>query len=219
MANPVIDALRPLLSDERARGIERVIGQRLKGVTVLLEELYDHGNIVAIMRTCEALGVQGVHLIEREGEFKRAKKIGRGADKWLSIQVHFDPVSAATALKARGYRLLAADLEADRPLERVDVTQPVALVLGNEHEGITPALRDLCDERFAIPMVGQTQSLNVSCAGAICLYSLVSRVRARLGGGTDLTEEDQAAVRETFYRRSVRASDLIVERALRVGDE
>lgn len=202
--------LRPLMSSRRVERLEEVIGKRLGGVTVLLEELSDHGNIVAIMRTCEALGIQNVHLIELEGDFKPAKKVGQGADKWLTIHVHQSVEQAVSVLRSRGYRLLAAELTASEPLQEIELTGPVALVFGGEREGITPALSELCDGAFMIPMVGQTQSLNVSCAAAITLHEITKRYRDVLGRDSDLSPDETAAVRELFYRRSVRASELLL---------
>ena len=202
--------LRPLMVDRRVERIEEVISRRLWGITVLLEELSDHGNTVAIMRTCEALGIQNVHLVELDGEYKPAKKIGKGADKWLTIHVHKSSTEAAAVLTGQGYRLLAAELAAPTPLEAIELSDPVALVFGGEKEGITPELSELCDGSFRISMVGHTQSLNVSCAAAISLYAVANRYRKALGQEGDLAPDQAAVVRELFYRRSVRASELLV---------
>ena len=207
--------LRSLMSPQRVERLEKVISRRLRGVTVLLEELSDHGNIVAIMRTCEALGIQDVHLIELDGQFKPAKKVGHGADKWLTIHVHESAEHAVDHLRGRGYRLLAAQLNASETLRGIELSGPVALVFGGERDGVTTSLSDLCDGGFIIPMVGQTQSLNVSCAAAISLHEISHRYRHSIGRDSDLSAEEAAEVRELFYRRSVRASELVLAKRSR----
>jgi len=210
MSPDPITLLKPMLSEERTERIETVISHRIKGLTVLLEQPYDHGNIVAIMRTCETFGVHDVHIVERDGAFKQAKKVGQGADKWLNIEVHQTPQNAAAKLKSAGYQLLAADLTATRPLSEFDLTGRVALVFGTEKEGISETLRTLCDDSYAIPMVGFTQSLNLSCAAAISLHTASQVYRSHLAGDSDLTEEQAAEVRAFFYRRSVRYSEVLL---------
>ena len=205
--------LRPLMVDRRVERIEEVIRRRLWGITVLLEELSDHGNTVAIMRTCEALGIQNVHLVELDGQFKPAKKVGQGADKWLTIHVHESAEHAVDSLRSQGYRLLAAELTASETLHGIELSGPVVLVFGGELDGITSRLSDLCDGSFKIPLVGQTQSLNVSCAAAITLHEISNRYRDALGRDSDLSDEEAAEVRELFYRRSVRASELLLAKS------
>lgn len=214
MSSDPIELLGPMLSQERSDRIESVIRHRIRGLTVLLEQPYDHGNIVAIMRTCETFGVHDVHVVEREGAFKQAKKVGQGADKWLNIQVHQTSHEAAAKLKTAGYRLLAADLTATRPLCEFELSERVALVFGTEKDGITQRLRTLCDDSFAIPMVGFTQSLNLSCAAAISLHTANQAYRSRLGADSDLTDEEAAEVRAFFYRRSVRYSEVLLNERL-----
>jgi len=208
-----VTTLRPFLTDRRAQRIEEVIARRLAGVTVLLENLYDHGNIVAILRTCEALGVHGVNLIELDGKFKAAKKVSQGAEKWLDLRIHEGVTAAVDDLHTRGFTVLAADLEATQSLDEIDVSRPVALVFGSEGTGISDELRAAADGRYIIPMIGYTQSLNVSCAAAIALHDVTKRYRAALAGPGDMTPEQQAGVRELFYRRAVRQSDMLLAQA------
>jgi tRNA (guanosine-2'-O-)-methyltransferase len=209
-ARLVVETLEPLVTAERAERIEGVLASRLGGISVLLENLYDQGNAVAIFRTCEALGVQNVHLIEKQGRFKVAKKIGRGAEKWLSIHTHDTGGAAVAALQAQGYRVIASSLEATTQLGEIDVSTPVAVIFGSERDGVSAELLAACDETYVIPMVGNSQSLNVSCAAAITLYDLTGRYRRGLGRTGDLEGAALDELRALFYRRSLRSSDLLL---------
>jgi tRNA (guanosine-2'-O-)-methyltransferase len=210
MHSEVIRRLLPLLSERRIALMEEVIARRLTGVAVLLESLYDHGNLAAVMRTCEALGVLRVHWVDLPDTYKEARKVSQGAQKWLDVREHADVGSAVGWFRERGYRLAAADLDATMSLEELDVSAPVALVFGNEREGISASMRAACDVTYRIPMVGFAQSLNISCAAAISLYETVRRYRERLGATGDLSVEEAAEVRELFYRRAVKRSELLL---------
>ncbi|MBN1944263.1 MAG: RNA methyltransferase [Bradymonadales bacterium] len=210
MAGEIAGALRPFLTRERADRIEQILEGRLNGIQVLLEGPYDHGNIAAIMRSCEAFGVQTVHLADLPETYKPARKPGLSAHKWLTLWVHDRIEQAVDRLRSQGFRLTAADPKASRTLEELTFTGRTALVFGAEKEGITGDLLGLCDETYRIPMVGQTQSLNVSCAASIALYEATRRYRLALGRLGDLTDEEKERVRRLFYRRAVRFSDLIL---------
>ena len=207
----VVRRLRPFLSKHRARRIEEVLSTRLAGVRVLTERFFDHGNIVAVMRTCEAFGVYGIDLLEFDAPFKPAKKVGQGAHKWLDVHKHVSVEKAVDKLKTAGYRLVGATLSANRRLEEIDVASPLVLVLGNEHEGITPELETLCDEAFCIPMMGYTQSLNVSCAAAITVYDVTRRYRQSIGCAGDLSDGEKNRLRAVYYRRAVKHSELLLK--------
>jgi tRNA (guanosine-2'-O-)-methyltransferase len=209
-ANDDVAALRPLLSEQRIERIEHVLSQRLWGITVVLERLYDEGNIAAVLRTCEALGIQKVHLIDIEGTFKPAKRVGQGAHKWLTLQVHPDPERAVAHLRRAGYRVLAGDLSAQRSLSALSVDRPTAVVFGAESEGVTAEMRALCDETYAIPMRGFTQSLNISSAAAITLYELCGRYRRHIAKDSDLTAEQRRRLRREFYRAAIKRGELLL---------
>lgn len=211
MSVDVVRRLRPFLTQRRARRIEEVLSTRLAGVRVLTERFFDHGNIVAIMRTCEAFGVFGIDLLEFDTLFRPAKKVGQGAHKWLDVHKHTSVEEAVETLKAGGYRLVGATLTANQRLEEIDVAKPLVVVFGNEHEGITQELEALCDEAFCIPMMGYTQSLNVSCAAAITVYDVTRRYRQSIGCAGDLSDGEKNRLRAVYYRRAVKHSELLLE--------
>lgn len=209
--DPVTRARRELeylvskMKPERVDRLEAVIGRRMKGLTVVLEDLYDSGNRSAVYRSAEAFGVRDVHIIRPDRATKpHARAVSRGAEKWIDIH-HWDHTTECVrSLQRDGFTVFAADLEAARPLEALDFTHPVALVFGNEHEGITEEMRSVVDGSFVIPMAGFTKSFNIAVAAAMTLrHARVERERA-LGAATDLTRDEQAAMFRDFAERSSR---------------
>lgn len=207
------DQLRALLGEERLARLQDVLAGRTRDLTVVLENLYDSHNLSAVLRTADAFGVQEVHVIDREGDFAITRKITRGAHKWLDIVVHTGDSGTADCvrlLRGRGYRLLAATLAEDAvPLGELDLSGRVALVFGNEHEGITEGMARACDSAYVIPMRGFVQSFNVSVSAAITLQ----HARAARAWPT-LDEADAASVLELWMGRSLKQT----ERVLRALD-
>jgi tRNA (guanosine-2'-O-)-methyltransferase len=209
---PAIDAVRalePLVIAERRERIERAVAGRTHAVIAVIEGLTDPHNASAILRTCDALGVHEVHAIERNARVKMTTRVTKGAEKWMDLRRHDEPARCAQELKRRGYKLYVADMRATRSLESIAEEPRVALAFGNEHAGISPALREAADGAFAIPMQGMVESFNVSVAAGIALYCAT---RGRRG---DLTDEERDEMRARFLMESVRGAEHVLERAAR----
>ncbi len=183
-----------------ARRIDRlrsVAASRQAGLTVVLEDIHDPHNAEAVFRSCDALGVQQVHLIfEREAPFK-PRRIGKAssasANKWLSFTVHRSTAACLGALRASGYELVAA---APPPrgceLAAADLTATrLALLFGNEHRGLSEEALAAAEQVMSIATVGMVRSLNLSVAAAICLHE-ATRQRAATGRDFRLSTEEQA---------------------------
>jgi tRNA (guanosine-2'-O-)-methyltransferase len=194
----VLRQLAPLLTPERIAKIDRVASQRNFSNAVVLEGIYDRGNVSAVMRTAEAFGFVNFHVIETQERFKEANRVTQGADKWTEVQRWKTTRECVTELKRRGHKIVATSLEASKPLHEIDWTVPTALVLGNEKEGISKEMLELSDERVIIPMTGFVQSFNISVAGALCLYHIFRERNQRLGRSGDVTPE-QAAILKSHY--------------------
>lgn len=196
----------------------RVLAGRTRHVVAVLEAVESDHNLAAICRSCDAFGVQDVHLIpavseasasvpaaaaaggggEMGGggdttrpplsarlEVESVRRTSRGTHRWLSFTAHppGDPASAVRALQASGYRVYASSLHGhdgrpSTPLGDLPVTSPIALVFGNEHDGVSDALLAAVDGTYVIPMDGFVESLNVSVAAALSLYTTIQRARA-----------------------------------------
>lgn len=171
------------MTPERKAKIVRVLNNRQPDLTVILENVHDPHNISAVMRTCDAVGVQEIFVlnnrISRHEKF--GKKSSASAAGWLTVHQFEDTEACMAAVKLRYDRIFATHLgEAAKPLYELDLTERVALVFGNEHEGITEEALKHCTGNFIIPQVGMIQSLNISVACAVSLYEAY-RQRAQKG--------------------------------------
>jgi tRNA (guanosine-2'-O-)-methyltransferase len=194
------------LLPERKERIDRAVANRTRTLVVVLEAFCDPQNVNAVLRTCDAFGVQEVHVVE--GPMKpwdRNKKISQNADKWLDVVRWRSTRECLEALRPRGRAVYATRLgDGARPLGALSFAGPVALVFGNESRGVSAEAVALADACFAIPMRGFVQSLNVSVAAAVSLAHAVERREAERGRHGDLEEGDAAALRERFYALAVR---------------
>ncbi|MGZ3443813.1 MAG: TrmH family RNA methyltransferase [Polyangia bacterium] len=210
-AKLVIEALGPHLGDERRDKIDRVAAARLAGLVVVLENLHDPHNGGAALRSCEAIGVGQIRVVG--ASFSFSERVTQGCDKWLDI-VRDETIDRCVAeLKQRGFRLYAAVPGAATSLEELDPIAPAAFLIGNERDGLSPAARAACDVEFAIPMRGFSQSVNLSVATALCVYTHAERRRRALGRAGDLDEVALDALRADYYRRDLRGADAIIARA------
>jgi tRNA (guanosine-2'-O-)-methyltransferase len=213
-ASQIVDLLRPLLDEKRAARLDEVAAGRLAGVVVVLEDLHDPHNGGAVLRSCEAMGVSEVHIIASRERFRVSDKVTQGADKWLEVIEHRTTRASLTSLRERGFRLAAAVPGAKTQLADLDPLQPTALLMGNEHAGLSAEARSLCDVEFAIPLHGFSESLNLSVATALCTFSMTSRRRTALDRRGDLDEAGLLDLRARYYLRDVRKALTIVRQRL-----
>ena len=209
----VIAALSPLLLDERRARIDQVASCRLSGIAVVLENLSDPHNGAAVLRSAETQGVLEVWTTGSKLRF--SERVTQGADKWLTI-LHDDLITTCVEdLKARGFSLCAAVPGAASSLDDLDPKMPTAFFFGNEHEGLSAAARRLVDVEFSIPMVGFSESLNLSVACAITLYTHARRRRQALGCTGDLDATALLHLRARYYRKDVRGAEAVIARYLK----
>jgi len=161
-----------MINPRRLERMRDVLRYRQQDLTLVCENIHDPHNVSAILRSCDAVGLEQVQLLYNEEVYpKLAEKSSASARKWIDTLTHKDPESLAKRLKARGFRLYATHLgTAAVSIHEVDWTQPSAIILGNEHRGISPELLAQADANIKIPMFGMIQSLNVSVAAAVILY-------------------------------------------------
>lgn len=199
----------------RKERIDRAVAERTRTLVVVLEAFCDPQNVNAVLRTCDAFGVQEVHVVEGPMKpYDRNKKISQNADKWLDVVRWRSSADCLRALKARGLRVYATWLgDGSVPLGELAFDSPVALVFGNEHRGVSDEALALADARFAIPMRGFVQSLNVSVAVAVTLARAVERREVERGRHGDLPDDDAAALRDRFYLLAVKQRARITKAA------
>ena len=208
-----IDYLATFMTEERFSLFEQTLSMRTTYLTILTENTFHPHNAAALIRHCEAFGVQRMHTIETRCQFDPSQNISRGSDRWLNLVRHSSTSEALSALKAEGYRLVATTphRESCTP-ETFDVKKgKFALIFGTEHAGISDEAMAAADEYLCIPMCGMVESLNVSASAAILIYQLAQRIRAQVEGW-QLSEEEQTRLLSDWTRLSVKDAGRILER-------
>jgi len=161
------------MTPERKERLLSVLNKRQNNITVVLENVSDPHNISAVMRTCDAVGIQDIYVLN--SKIARHKKFGQksssSADKWLTVHQYTDAQECFAALRRHYSLILTTHLSSDAiALHDIDFTQSIALVFGNEHDGVSEEIRALADGNFIIPQVGIIKSLNISVACAVTVY-------------------------------------------------
>ena len=161
------------MTPERNERLTSVLNKRQPDLTVLLENVFDPHNISAVMRTCDAVGIQDIYILNTKipPHKKWGAKSSSSAAKWLSIHQFTDPVACFAELRKHFKKIYTTHLSTDAVgLHDLNLTEQVALVFGNEHSGVSEEIIAMADGNFIIPQVGIIKSLNISVACAVCLY-------------------------------------------------
>jgi tRNA (guanosine-2'-O-)-methyltransferase len=195
-----------LIADTRKERIESVLQNRTRNLVLVLDRLEDTFNMAAVLRTAEAFGLQEVHVVNNEKvSWRPNSKVTQGCDKWLDVVLHPTFRDCAVVLKARGFRLMASAVSAQsHSLFELKFEQKTALVFGNERFGISPDALTECDRSFWLPMLGFTQSLNISAAVSASVSQAVSWRLRNLGRTGDLTDGEMSQLRARFALLSVK---------------
>jgi tRNA (guanosine-2'-O-)-methyltransferase len=208
----VCATLGPLLLDERRARIDEAAAARLGGLRVVIENLHDPHNGAAVLRSAEAFGVQRVEVIESVEPFRFSSTVTQGCEKWLDLVRHPTLAEALVRLRADGFAIYAAVPGATATVDDLDFSRPAAVMVGNEHAGLTPEAIAAAVP-FSIPMAGMTRSLNLSVATALIVERAAALRRRALGRPGDLDDAAVLALRARFYAASVRGAELVLARA------
>lgn len=207
----VLKLIGPLLTESRVQKIQRVVEGRNFSNAVVLESIYDRGNISAVMRSAEALGFANFHIIETQEKFKESQRVTAGADKWVEVKKWKTTSEAVRHLKEKGHRVIVTHLDSSRPLSEIDWSTPTALVLGNEKDGVSQEMLSLADERVIIPMSGFVQSFNISVAGALCFYQTALFLKEKRNRVGDLSDVQKKILEAYYYLRTQDSAVQILE--------
>ncbi len=208
-----IDYLREFMREERYDTLCRSLDMRTKYMTLMAENTFHPHNASALVRHCEAFGVQTMHTVETCCKFDLSENIMRGTNKWVDIVSHDSTAEALRALRSEGYRIVATTphRESCTP-ETFDVTKgKFVLVFGTEHAGISDEVIAEADEFLKIPMCGMVESLNVSASAAILVYMLSERMRHEVEGW-QLSDEEYHEILYRWSRESVRDDENVLKR-------
>jgi tRNA (guanosine-2'-O-)-methyltransferase len=195
-ADEIVSRLSSLVTQERLQRIRKVLDSRIRHVQVGIEEPSDIHNALAVTRSCEAFGVDRLHIVSSQVE-RNPRNIGRrttrGTLHWVHTEHHPALDSFLDAARAGGLRLAGAVGGEGLALEELPLEEPVCLLFGNEHRGLSPRALEHCDFRFHIPLQGMVTSLNLSVAAAISIYSTTARYRSGIKTDGDLSAEEKRA--------------------------
>lgn len=175
--------LYEIISDSKVDMFERISKDRTRHLAVVLENIHQEHNASAVLRTCESFGVQDLFAIEKNNKYKVQRDIARGAGQWVDLH-HYnkteDPtLSCLSELKSKGYKIVATSPHSTSyTMENLPIDEPIALVFGTEHTGVSETVKNNADAFVTIPMFGFTESFNISVSAAIAMYALRNRLEA-----------------------------------------
>jgi tRNA (guanosine-2'-O-)-methyltransferase len=212
MNTKLLEEFYKLIPEEKGQLFDTIAANRTNYLTVVLEEIFQEHNASAIIRTCDCFGIQELHVIEKENQYKVQRDIARGANKWVDMfnyNLGNDPIrDCFTALKKRGYRLAALTPDATETIETISLDQPIALVFGTEWEGISETVRNEVDTQIKIPMYGFTESFNVSVSVALTLQALRRRLETEQIDWR-FSEEMQTLIKLRWCQKYMRNGDVV----------
>lgn len=199
--------LQQFLTPQRRAKFAEVLANRTRKLTVVVFDLFQEHNASAILRTCEAFGIQDVHIVESENRFRPKRDIAMGTERWLTLHRYQGTDSLQSCLRhlqSRGFRIAATVLD-DRSQCVTDLTvsaeHPLALVFGTEKHGLPQMAIEMADLLVKVPMFGFVESFNVSVATALSLQALTQRLRS--GNDWELTDQEQADLLLDWTRKTV----------------
>jgi tRNA (guanosine-2'-O-)-methyltransferase len=202
----LLNYFESFLTDSRKQLFKSVLEKRTRHFTVVLEDIFQSHNASAVVRTCDIFGVQDVHAIENKYNNKVSRHVAKGSQKWLNqYRYRNDGDNTKTCLdglKKAGYQIVATTPHNDSCLlQDFDVSKKTAFVFGAEAEGVSDYVIENADRFLKIPMVGFTESLNISVAVAIILQDVTTKLR-----NSDINWELSKEEKEVLYFEWVKKS-------------
>jgi len=210
----LVDYLSEFISENKRSKIEQVLAMRTRHMTLAVEDVYQPHNASAVVRTCDSYGIQEMHIIENRNKYTISTDVASGSAKWVDLVQHNkeenNTVSCIKHLKSKGYKVIATTPHNnDVPLDELDINSPIALLFGNEQEGLSQEAIDLSDGFVKIPMFGFTESLNISVSAAICMHALISKIHKLDPALWKLSEEEKLNIKLRWVKSIIKKSDLL----------
>ncbi|GMQ23891.1 RNA methyltransferase [Algoriphagus sp. oki45] len=210
----LLNYLGQFITDHKKEVMEKVLSQRTRFITVVLEDIFKPHNASAVLRTCDCFGVQDIHVIEKTNQYKINPYVTRGASQWVDLYKYFEKDGSSVKscfqhLKKHGYRIAATTpAEGAISIHDLEPDQKLALVFGNEHEGISQEVKEEADLLVHIPMLGFTDSFNISVSASIFLFDLIKKAQKYEHADFFLSEKEKEEIRIKWYRNVVKHSEV-----------
>ncbi len=208
--------LEGFVTDKRKNLFRNILQDRTRHFTVVLEDIYQQHNASAVIRSCDIFGIQDIHVIENKYKSKVSKNIAKGSQKWLSFHNYKEDTNntleCLNTLKSKGYQIIATSPHNNSSiLHDFDISKKSAFVFGVEKTGVSDLVINNADGILKIPMVGFTESLNISVAAAIILENLTFKLR-KSSVDWKLTNEEQKILYTSWIEKTIKNVDEIKER-------
>ncbi|MFC1842897.1 TrmH family RNA methyltransferase [Candidatus Dependentiae bacterium] len=210
----LIDYLSEYVTENKSQKIDEVLAGRTRYLSVVLEDIFQTHNASAVVRSCECFGVQDLHIIEKRNQFSPMNSVAKGSAKWLDFYRYKTTSECFKDLKKSGYKIVATTPHKKSvDLHELPIDQKMVLVFGTEGEGLSKEAMNLADEYVTIPMVGFTESFNISVSVAICLYDITQRLRD-LPVDWQLSQAEILDIKLNWLKKVVPGSDIHQKRFL-----
>ncbi|AMD84835.1 tRNA (guanosine-2'-O-)-methyltransferase [Capnocytophaga haemolytica] len=212
MKQELLTYLEGFITESRKERFLDVISRRTNHFTLAMEDVFQMHNTSAVVRTCEVFGVQQAHIVEERFGKRLDAKIAMGAQKWVDIFRYEDTQSCLQSLRSKGYQIVATSPHKEAfSLETFDISKKSVFFFGTEKDGLSQEVLSTADTFLTIPMVGFTESLNISVSAAIILQQLTSRLRSSQVDWR-LSEEEKTDILIAWMKKSIRNIDYIMQR-------
>jgi tRNA (guanosine-2'-O-)-methyltransferase len=207
----LLEYLESYLTGNRKERFEHVLEQRTKHFTVAIEDVYQLHNTSAVIRSCDVFGIQDIHIIEEQNLKKIDREIAMGTQKWVDVHRHHSVKNCMTEVKSQGYQIIATTPHKnDSLLSDFDATKKSCFFFGRETEGLSEEVMQQADGFLKIPMVGFTESLNISVSAAIVLQHATTKLK-QSDISWQLSEEEKNEKKLDWIKKTIKSYDEIVE--------
>lgn len=216
MLNAKLQALLPFLSESRIEKFDAALNARTRRLCLVLENVYQSRNASAVMRSCDGMGVQDVHLIEDVNPWVFNRGVSKGTPSWLTLHRYTqspDPtIACIQSLRQSGYKIAVTSPHVDGfQAKDLPIDCPLALVMGTEFEGVSERMLDAADYHVFIPMHGLAESLNISVAAGMIMHRIMENIRGLDKAEWQLSPEEQAELKLDWAMKSVKKADTLLK--------
>lgn len=215
MQAELVHILEEFVTENKVQLINKVLSERTRHITVVLEDVYHSHNASAVLRTCDCFGVQDLYISQKLHDYQINRNIVRGASNWVTLNKYDRGENSSRAclkdLRDKNYKIVGTSPDQNSSsIHELDITERTAIVFGTELDGISENTKSEVDELVHIPMYGFTESFNISVSAAMVLQNLVHRLKAS-DIQWQLSEQEKEDLKFEWYQRIVKRSDLHIK--------
>jgi tRNA (guanosine-2'-O-)-methyltransferase len=208
----VLNEFYKIITPSKVNMFDNIAAQRTKHLTVVLENVYQEHNASAVLRSCDCFGIQELHVIEKDNQYKIQRDIALGAGRWVDLYNYNTgsqpSLDCIHKLRKQGYKIVATSPHAQKTINDIEIDSPMALVFGTERRGISDEINHLSEELIRIPMYGFTESFNVSVSAALTLNTIRNRLETS-DINWRLSDDEQVTLKIKWCRKILRGGQLL----------